>query len=352
MPAVRLSELGAALGLAREGDQDPLLTGAAGIETAGPGDLAYLDHPRFWPHLATTRAGAVILRSGVQCPRPCLRTSAPLASFAAALAWFATPRERIFPPGVHPTAVIDPTARVDAGAAIGPYAVIGAGARVERGAALGAHVVIGPDAVIGPDCLLYPHVTVREGCVLGAGVILHAGAVIGSDGFGYAQGPHGRIKIPQIGTVVLEDGVEVGANACIDRAQTDQTRIGAGTKIDNLVQIGHNCSIGRDCALSAQTGISGSCRLGDRVVTAGQVGCSDHVTIGDDVMVGGKSGIDKDVPAGRRMFGYPALEARQAFRLVVLFKSLPRLVERIRRLEAAAGLVGRGEAEDVDGGER
>jgi UDP-3-O-[3-hydroxymyristoyl] glucosamine N-acyltransferase len=140
--------------------------------------------------------------------------------------------------------------------------------------------------------------------------------------------------------VVLEDGVEIGANACIDRAQTDETRVGAGTKVDNLVQIGHNCRVGRDCALSAQTGISGSCRLGDRVVTAGQVGISDHVTVGDDVAIGGKSGIEKSIPAGQAVFGYPAMEARRAFQIVALVRSLPRLLARVKRLEAAAGLSG------------
>lgn len=338
MTQMRLSELAALLGLPREGDDDPVLTGAAGVEHAGPGEIAFADNPRFERMLAATRASAVIVRPGAPCHIPCLRAEAPLVAFARVLERFAPPRERLFPPGVHPTAVIHATARLGADVAIGPYCVVGAGASIGAGSALGAHVVIGPDVQVGPRCLLYPHVTVRERCRLGAEVILHPGAVIGSDGFGYISAEVGRVKIPQIGTVVLEDRVEVGANACVDRAQTDETRIGAGTKIDNLVQIGHNCRIGRDCALSAQTGISGSCHLGDQVVTAGQVGVRDHVEIGDNVSIGGKSGVEKSVPAGQAVFGYPALEAKRAFQLVALVRSLPRLFARVKRLETAVGV--------------
>jgi UDP-3-O-[3-hydroxymyristoyl] glucosamine N-acyltransferase len=336
MKAWRLSELAAGLGLTREGD-DPLITGVAGIESAGPGDLTFVGNRRFEKFLAGTRAAAVILKPGVACALPCLRAPDPQSAFAAVLARFAPPRDRIFPPGVHATAVVDATAVMGAGVAVGPYAVIGAGARVGDGCALGAHVVLGPDSVLGPECTLYPHVTVREGCVLGAGVILHAGAVVGSDGFGYVPGPQGLVKIPQVGKVVLEDGVELGANCCVDRAQTDATRIGAGTKIDNLVQIGHNVQIGRSCALSAQTGLSGSCRLGDRVVMGGQAGCADHVTLGNDVRVGAQSGLDRDVPDGQAVFGYPAVEHRLGYRLVSLVRRLPEIVERLKRLEEARG---------------
>ncbi|MHB8078774.1 MAG: UDP-3-O-(3-hydroxymyristoyl)glucosamine N-acyltransferase [Candidatus Krumholzibacteriia bacterium] len=340
MSAVRLSELASALGLTCEGDSDPLIRGAAGIEIAAAGQITFVDSPRFARHLEESGAAAVILRPGVATRLPCLRTADPHAAFAAVLARFAPPRERIFPAGVHPTAVVDPTAVLGHGVAIGPYAVVGAGARLGDACALGAHVVIGPDAVLGAGCTLYPHAVVREECVLGVEVIVHAGAVVGSDGFGYLPGAGGLRKIPQIGNVVLEDRVEVGANACVDRAQTDVTRVGRGSKIDNLVQVGHNVVIGQDCALSAQCGISGSSVLGDRVVMGGQAGCGDHLRVGNDVKVGAQSGLDRDLPAGAAVFGYPAVERRRAFRLIALTHRLPEFVARLRSVEAALGLGG------------
>jgi len=346
LPSLRLSDLAASLHLAREGAEDPLITGGAGLDSAGPGQISFVDHPRYLRLLATTRASAVIVRPGVACDLPCLRSPDPHAAFAAVLALFAPPRARIFPPGVHPTAVVDPAAVVGRDVAIGPYSVIGAGARLGDGCALGAHVVIGPDATLGDGCTVYPHVTVREGVEIGAGVILHAGAVIGSDGFGYRPGPDGLVKIPQIGGVVLEDGVEIGANACVDRAQTDATRVGAGTKIDNLVQIGHNVTIGRSCALSAQAGISGSSRLGHGVVLGGQVGIADHLTVGDGVKVGAQSGLDRDAPPGAMLFGSPAVERRRAYRLVALTHRLPDLFARLRRVEAKLGLGDAAEGEE------
>lgn len=345
MTAVRLSELATALGRPREGDEDPLITGAAGVESAGPGQITFVDHPRFARHLAASRAAAVIVRAGVPCPLPCLRSPEPQADFAAVLARFAVPRERVFPPGVHPTAVIGEGAVLGRDVAVGPYAVVGAGSRVGDGCALGAHVVVGPDTVLGDRCTLYPHAVVREGVELGAEVIVHAGAVVGSDGFGYRPGPMGLVKIPQIGSVRLGDRVEVGANACIDRAQTDTTTIGEGSKLDNLVQIGHNVVVGRHCAFSAQVGISGSSRVGDGVVLGGQVGVADHLAIGDGARVGAQSGLDRDVPAGAAVFGTPAVERRRAFRLVALTHRLPDLFARVRRLEAALGLGDRGEAD-------
>lgn len=345
MTPVRLSELAAALGLPREGEADPELTGAAGIADAGPGDITFVGQRRFERYLAATRAGAVILRPGVPSPRPCLRAADPQAAFAAVLARFATPRERIFPPGVHPTAVVDPAATVGAGVSIGPYAVVGAGAILGDGCALGAHAVVMPDAVVGPRSTLYPHAVVREGCRLGAEVILHAGSVVGSDGFGYAPGPGGLLKIPQIGRAVLGDRVEIGANACVDRAQTAETVIGEGTKIDNLVQIGHNVRIGRDCALSAQVGISGSSSLGDRAVLGGQVGVADHLTLGNDVKIGAQSGLDRDVPDGSLLFGTPAVEHKRAFRLIALLHRLPELFDRVKRLETGGSPGGGGPGE-------
>jgi UDP-3-O-[3-hydroxymyristoyl] glucosamine N-acyltransferase len=264
-----------------------------------------------------------------------LRVEDPYGAFALILRRFAPPKDDLFPPGIHPTAVIDETAKIAEGVSIGPYAVVGRQATIGSGSALGAHVVIGPEVTIGQDCLLFPQVTVREGCALGRGVILHAGAVIGSDGFGFLPGPDGLRKVPQIGRVVLEDDVEIGANSCVDRATTGRTVVGSGTKIDNLVQIAHNVTIGRHCAISAQTGLSGSCQVGDWVSMGGQVGVADHRQIGDRAMLAAKSGIDRDVEAGQTLFGIPAVDLKRGYKLVALTHRLPEFAERLRKLEKA-----------------
>ncbi|MBE0567715.1 MAG: UDP-3-O-(3-hydroxymyristoyl)glucosamine N-acyltransferase, partial [Krumholzibacteria bacterium] len=286
---------------------------------------------------ARSAAAAAIIGPGMTADRPAVRHEQPYAAFARVLALSLPDLDRVFPPGIHPTAVVDATADVAQAASVGPYCVVGAGTTLGAGTRLGAHVVLGPDVSVGRECQLYPHVTVREGCRVGDEVILHAGVVVGTEGFGYLPGPGGLLRIPQVGTVVIGDRVEVGALSCIDRATTGATVIGEGTKIDNQVQIGHNVRVGRHCALSAQTGISGSSVLGDRVVAGGQVGIGDHVTIGDGVRIAGKSGIAKDVPAGQSVFGYPALEAAEAFRVVGALRKLPDLVRRVAGLERADG---------------
>jgi UDP-3-O-[3-hydroxymyristoyl] glucosamine N-acyltransferase len=337
MQPVRLSELAAALGMEWEGETDPLITGVAGIAEAGPGDITFVSQKAFARFLEQTRAAAVILPPGSPCKIPVLRAEDPYGAFARLLARLEPCPERIFVPGIHRTAVVDPSALLGEQISLGPYVVIGAGARIGDRCALGAHVVVGPDTVLGEDCRIYPQVTIREGCVLGRRVVLHAGVVIGSDGFGYLPGSTGLIKIPQIGRVVLEDDVEIGANCCIDRATSGDTVVGAGTKIDNLVQIGHNVTLGQHCAISAQTGISGSCRIGNRVTMGGQVGVADHIAVGDDVKLGAKSGIHKDVPPGMKMFGYPAFERTVAFKMVAIMGRLPELLQRLRKVEQALG---------------
>lgn len=335
MQPVRLSELAAALGMEWEGDTDPLITGVAGIADAGPGDITFVSQKGFAHFLERTRAAAVILPPGSPSNIPVLRADDPYGAFARLLERMEPCPERIFTPGIHSTAVVDPSAHLGDQLALGPYVVIGAGARIGDRCALGAHVVVGPDAVLGEDCRVYPHVTIREGCVLGSRVILHAGAVIGSDGFGYLPGAAGLSKIPQIGRVVLEDDVEIGANCCIDRATSGETVVSAGTKIDNLVQIGHNVILGRHCAISAQTGISGSCQIGDHVTMGGQVGLADHLAVGDNAKLAAKSGIYKDVPSGMTMFGYPAFERTAAFKMVANMRKIPELLQRLRRVERA-----------------
>ncbi len=333
MGPVRLSELAAAVGCAWEGDEDPVIEGVASLKEARPGDITFLADKKLLPDLTHTRAAAVVVQPGIACPVPALRAEDPYLVFARILSRFAVARERVFPPGIHPTAQIAPSVYLGEKVSVGPYAVIGEGTRIGAGSAIGPHVVVGPDVVVGEDCILYPLATVREGCILGRHVVLHTGAVIGTDGFGYL--PDGEVlrKIPQVGIVVLEDDVEVGANSCIDRATTGRTVVSTGTKIDNLVQVGHNVTIGKHCALSAQTGISGSCCLGDGVTCGGQVGIADHVQIGDGAKIAAKTGIFKDVPPGRTMFWYPAFDLQEAFRMVAAVRRLPEMMDRLRKLE-------------------
>jgi len=332
---ILLSRLAELVGAQWEGSSDPLIRSAAGFAAAGAGQITFVDERRLEKELAGTEAEAVVLRPGVDCPVPCLRTENPRLVFADVLKIFAPRVGRVFPDGVHSAAVIDPEAELGEGVAVGPGAVIGAGVRIGDGTRIGAQAVIDPDVQIGKNCLIYALAIVREGCVIGDDVILFPGCVIGSDGFGYVPGPEGLMKIPQIGNVVIEDRVEIGANACVDRAQTGETRIKSGTKIDNLVQIGHNVVVGNNCALSAQTGVSGSCVLGDWVTMGGQVGCADHLKVGDGVKVGAKSGLSRDVPAGQTVFGIPAVDFSRAFKIVALSHRLPEFAKRLQKLEAA-----------------
>jgi len=331
--AYRLSELSRRLGLPRDGDGDPEIRGAAGIADARPGEITFAESGRQTGDLDRSDASAVVLPPGTPCSLPALRAENPRAAFSRILELFAPDPELVFPPGIHPTALVHETAVLGDVATIGPYAVVGPGARIGSGVRIGSHAVVEAGAEIGEDCQIHAHVAVRERCRLGRRVILHAGVVVGSDGFGYHPGPEGLVRIPQIGVVVLEDDVEVGANSCIDRATTGETRIGAGTKIDNLVQIAHNVRIGANTAISAQTGISGSCVVGDGVTMGGQVGMADHLTLGDGVKVAAKSGLTRDVPSGKTVFGYPAVEFRRGFKLVALTHRLPEFLKRLARLE-------------------
>jgi len=231
--------------------------------------------------------------------------------------------------------VIAPEADIAAAAAIGPYCVIAAGVTLGAGSVLGPHVILEADVRIGADCVLHARATVRERCRLGDRVTVHAGTVIGSHGFGFLTGPDGLATIPQIGIVVVEDDVEIGANTCVDRATTGQTTLGRGTKLDNLVQIGHNVTVGEHCALSAQTGISGSCVIGDGVTMGGRVGIADHLSVGDGAKLGGGSGVYTDVAPGQTVFGYPALPRAEAWRITAITRRLPDLVRKVAELEKA-----------------
>ena len=335
MRALNLSEIAILLGGELAGSQDPVIMGVASIDDAGPGDLTFVAKSQLLGKLIGCRASGVIIGPGMTTDLPAVVVEKPFHAFAEVLKHFQTDPDRVFPPGIHPTAVVDPQADVSAVASIGPFTFIGPGTVLGPGTRVGSHVSLGPDVTIGEDCLIYPQVTVREGTVVGNRVILHAGCSIGTDGFGYVPTPSGPGKVPQVGIVVLEDDVEIGAGSCIDRATTGQTRVGAGTKIDNQVQVGHNTIIGRVCAISAQTGISGSCVIEDKVVLGGQVGIGDHLHIGKGAKIAGKSGIIRDVPAEGTQFGYPAVDFQESFRLFAALRRLPELIRRVARLERA-----------------
>jgi UDP-3-O-[3-hydroxymyristoyl] glucosamine N-acyltransferase len=327
-----LRELAGQLGCDLRGDGAVEVVRVAGIDESGPGDLTFLANPRYAKHLATTRASAVIVSPETVTALPSLLSANPYLAFARAVALLhpdAPPA-----PGVHPLAVVDPSAVLGEGVHVGPLAVVGPRVRLGDRSVLHAHAVLYPDVVVGRDCLLHSGVQVREGCRLGDRVVVQNGAVIGADGFGFARDDQGRYhKIPQRGIVVVEDDVEIGALCAIDRAALDETRVGRGTKIDNLVQVGHSVTIGRDTVVAGQVGIAGSTRIGDRVTLAGQVGVVGHINIGDDVVVTAQTGVPGDVEPGRVISGSPAFDNRDWLKATAVFARLPELQKRLRALE-------------------
>lgn len=333
---MRLSDIAREFGGRRCGEADPEIRGAASLAEAGPADLSFVNGPDRLPEARLSGAGAFLVPAGLELDRPRIEVARPYEAFARFLERLLPEPDRLYPPGVHCSAVVHPSALV-AASSVGPFCVIGAGAVIGEGCRLGPHVTVGCDARLGRDCVLHAQVTVREGCLLGDRVIAHAGTVIGADGFGYLPGSAGQVKIPQVGIVEIGDDVELGACVTIDRATTGRTVIGAGSKLDNQVHIAHNVRIGRHCALSAQTGIAGSCVLGDGVITGGQVGIADHLSVGDGARIGAQAGVIKDVPAGATVFGYPALEFKESFRVTAAVRRLPDALRRLRDLENRAG---------------
>ncbi len=327
-----LSELAARLGCAVRGDGAVEVARVAGIEEAGPGDLSFVASPKYAARLPQTRASAVIVPPTVETSLPSLLSDNPYLVFARAVALL-HPEARPSP-GVHPSAQVEPTAVLGEGVHVGALAVVGPRARIGARTVLHPHVVVYADAVIGADCLLHSGAQVRERCRLGDRVVLQNGAVVGGDGFGFARDKEGRyLKIPQVGIVVIEDDVEIGALSAVDRAALHETRIGRGTKIDNLVQVGHSVTIGEDAILAGQVGIAGSAKLGRGVTLAGQVGVAGHITVGDGVVATGKCGIPSDVPAGAMLSGNPPMEHRAWLKASALFAKLPEIVKRLRDLE-------------------
>jgi UDP-3-O-[3-hydroxymyristoyl] glucosamine N-acyltransferase len=328
-----LSALAAELGGEVIGDGSTVIRGVAGIREAMPGDLTFLANSRYDSHLAETRASAVICsRERREADLPLLVVENPYLAFQRAVGIFRPDRHRP-PPGVHPTAVVAADVEMGRDVAIGAHCIVEAGARLGDRVVLMGGGYVGHAAVVGEDTYFYPRVVLREECVVGARCIVHPGAVIGSDGFGFAFDAGRYHKVPQVGNVVIGDDVEIGANTTIDRATTHSTKIGDGSKIDNLVQIGHNVVIGRHCIIVAQVGISGSTELEDHVTLGGQAGLVGHIRIGKGAMVGAQSGVTKSVPAETVVTGYPATQHTIWRRLQALIHRLPDLTQRSRELE-------------------
>jgi UDP-3-O-[3-hydroxymyristoyl] glucosamine N-acyltransferase len=333
---LKLKEIAARLQCALDGNGDVDIHRIAALDDAGPGDLTFFVNPKYAAQVRATRASAVILADGADAETPDgvarLRAANPYLTFARAAELFAPPPA--IPAGVHRLASIDPTAVIAPDAAIGAFVTVGARARVGARTMLFPHVTVGDGASIGDDCLLHARVSVRERVVIGHRVVIQDGAVIGSDGFGFARTEHGsHHKIPQAGGVVIEDDVEIGANTTVDRPAVGETRIGAGTKIDNLVQVAHGVKIGKQVLLAAQVGIAGSTKLEDRVTLAGQVGVAGHLTVGAGVTATAQTGIPNSVEPGKLISGYPAIANRDWLKSSAVFRRLPELKKAVADLQ-------------------
>ncbi len=322
------------IGAQLEGDAAANIAGVASPESAGPEDLIYVDSARNLERAAESRARCVLLPPGLQLAgRIVLRSAQPKLAFAKAAAWLLPPKPIVT--GVHPSAIVAPTARLGDSVAVGPLAVIEDDVEIGGGTQIGAQCFIGHGASIGERCRLYPRVTLYAGARLGKNVIVHSGAVIGGDGFGYVFGEGLHWKFPQIGKVEIGDDVEIGSNTTIDRGALDATRIGVGTKIDNLVQVAHNVQIGEHSIIAAQTGISGSSRIGNGVLIGGQVGIADGCHIRDGAVVGAQAGIPsgKTIPARETVWGTPARPLVKFKEQFAWFARLPEIGERLKKLE-------------------
>jgi UDP-3-O-[3-hydroxymyristoyl] glucosamine N-acyltransferase len=328
-------ELAAAVGAALEGEGSLEVKGVAAPERAGSHDLIYLEDAKYVERAAASAAQCIIAPEKLPFSgKTILRSAQPKLAFAKAAALILGR-----PPiatGLHPTAVIAPLARVSASASVGPFAVIGEDAHIGAGTQIGAHSVIGAGCWIGDDCRIHPRVTLYAGVRIGHRVEVHAGAVIGADGFGYAQGDGRYWKFPQAGIVEIADDVEIGANTTIDRGSLDDTRIGEGVKLDNLVHIAHNCQIGAHTVMAAQVGLSGSCTFGKHVVVGGQAGFGEQCHLEDGAVIGGQSGVlgGKIVRSGQTVWGTPARALEKFKQLFVWQSRIPELAARIKELEA------------------
>lgn len=332
---MQLAELARLLNAQLNGNGETEVTGVAGIEEAGPGQVTFVANPKYSSLARTTHAAAIIVTEDFpQVEAATLRTANPYLAFARAIEIFYQPP--VYAPGIHPTAVVHATATLGKNCHIGPHVVIDAHAVIGDDATLLAHTVIYPGVRIGARFFAHAHAIVREGCVLGDDVVLQNGAIIGADGFGFAKEDNGRwYKIPQSGPAILDDRVEVQANACIDRASVGETRIGPGAKIDNLVQVGHGSTVGENTLLCAQVGLAGSSHLGRNVILAGQAAVAGHCTIGDGAILTAQSAVSHDVAPGKVMSGSPGLDNKLWLRCVAAYSRLPELVKLLRKAQAS-----------------
>jgi UDP-3-O-[3-hydroxymyristoyl] glucosamine N-acyltransferase len=320
-----------------KGDPDTRISGAASLAEAAPDEISFFYNPRYAPQLRKTRAAAVFVPQDFveEIVPATIRVANPGKAFEQIVRRFAPPSVK-FAPGIHPTAVIDPTAKLGNAVSIQPYVVIEAGAEIGANCVIGSGSYVGHDVVIGEACTIYPRVTIRERCRIGRRVILHSGAVIGADGFGFELTGEGQTKIPQIGIVQIDDDVEIGANTTIDRARFGRTWVQEGAKIDNLVQVAHNVVIGKHTIIAAQTGIAGSVRIGNRVMVGGQVGIIGHIQIDDGTMIGAQTGVSKDLHGGV-WWATPSVPLKEAKMHLAWVRRLGEFFDRVKRLEKKVG---------------
>lgn len=352
-PALSLSHLAKEIGGKVLGSDRVELRGLRTLEEAGPGDLSFFSQAAYRAQAEASRAAALMVPPAMVGPagggtaRPLLVVDDTSLALARLIPLFHPPEPP--PRGIHQTAVVGEGCDIDDSAYLGPYVVVGDDCRIESGVALHAHVVLGKRCHIGVGSVLHPHAVLYDETHLGDGVIVHSGAVLGADGFGYAthQGKH--VKVPQVGRAVLEDEVEVGANSAVDRALLEETRIGAGSKIDNLVQVGHNVTLGRGCILCGQAGIAGSTQLDDYVVLGGQAGASGHIRLGTGVQVAAKSAVLQSVENGLRVGGIPAVDLREWRRQALMLPRLSEMARRLRSMEKQmASLTAQADEDEVD----
>lgn len=338
MPAFTVSEIARRIGARIEGDPEREITGVAPIDAAGGSDLAFLEREALVSHLEDRAPGAVLVRDGVDIPESivALRVDAPQLAFIRVVGLFHPPPPTR--PGIHGTAIVGPGVRLGAAITLGPHVVLGPRSSIGDRTEIAAGAFVGEGSRIGRDCRVGPGVSILDGSVLGDRVLVHAGARIGSDGFGFVDTAEGAVKIPQVGGCVIGDDVEIGANSTIDRGALGDTTIGARTKLDNLVHVGHNVRIGEDCMIVAQVGIAGSTRIGSGVALAGQAGIAGHLEIGDGARVSARSAVFKDVPPGETYGGYPARPHRSFLKASAALLRLPQALARLAAIERRLGL--------------
>lgn len=332
------AEIAALIGGELQGPAGTVITGAMPLAAAGEADLAYLEKAANAAWTANRPAGCILAPEEAKTALAgragaVIYVKSPKQAFARTLLKFEKELNPLPKPGIHPSAVVDRSAKVGDGVHIGPHAVVEAAAELGDNAVISAGCYVGAQTLIGAGSRLYPNVTVRERCVIGKNVILHPGAVIGSDGYGYINVSGRHQKLPQVGRVIIEDDAEIGANSAIDRAALDATVIGAGTKIDNLVHIAHNVRVGKNCLILAQAAIAGSTAVGNNAIIGGQAGISDHITIGDNAVVMSKTGIMTDLAAGAVVFGHTGRPRAQAMKIEVILSKLPELYATVRKLK-------------------